>query len=808
MSPNFARSAKASASRVSQSCSGLFVLALCLLAGSQVLFAATAQIKISANLGPATVGTAYNGVISASGGTSPYKFASQNLPPGLTLNSSNGRLSGTPEYAGIYSFNVEVVDAAGKTGTGKLALQVGSQIAVSISLAPTSVTVNSASTAQFQASVAHTRNPGVVWTASSGTVSSSGLYTAPAVATNTTAVLTATSVADSTKSASASISVIAPVVGITLSPGDTSVNSSSSAQFQATVTNTSNTAVTWSASKGTVSSSGLYTAPAITSNTTGVLTATSAADSTKSASANLSLIAPVGITLSPTATSVNSAATAQFTASITNTSNTAVSWSASLGTVSSTGLYTAPAITANTTAVLTAVSAADSTKSAAASITLIAPLIVGITLSPVNTSVNSNATAQFQAAITNTSNTAVTWSASKGTVSSNGLYTAPAVKTNTTDVLIATSNADSTKSASANISLIAPPTAKVMLEVLYPPTNPRTQDFQSVQTYLMSNPAVTGGNLSVEWGMIDQGPTASTQYNWSAVDALIVPWATAGKKVNLIVWANSDSTISPCSNGVSNTTGNCGIPSYVWTALGPSNYVTCSTQYGNQQIPNYLSQAAFQLPYQQFMSAMMAKYGADPNIGYIRFGLGHGGETFPSAGWNDTTTICGQAFAAWGYTISAWETYLAGMLNYESNLHASKQLMVGVTPMGVPNTAVPDFIAPIALPMSVGVGSQGFQLSDITNYPNCTADWCNLFARYAGQAPLELQTYLQSCGDNTCATGSLVNLIPFAVTHHVSILEIYYQDWLVAFAPGYPGNSQYGAAYAQVLTAAANATVQ
>ena len=128
--------------------------------------------------------------------------------------------------------------------------------------------------------------------------------------------------------------------------------------------------------------------------------------------------------------------------------------------------------------------------------------------------------------------------------------------------------------------------------------------------------------------------------------------------------------------------------------------------------------------------------------------------------------------------------------------------------MGSPTTQVPDYAAPIAASMGIGFGSQGFELSDLTGYPACTADWCNLFSRYAGQAPLELQTYLQSCPDNSCATGSLVNLLPFAISHHATVFEIYYQDWLVGFAPGYPGNSQYGTSYSQVLTNAANSNVQ
>jgi hypothetical protein len=433
---------------------------------------------------------------------------------------------------------------------------------------------------------------------------------------------------------------------------------------------------------------------------------------------------------------------------------------------------------------------------------------IGITVTPTSASVNSGATGQFQATVSNTSNTSVTWSASKGTVSSSGLFTAPTVTANTAVVLTATSVADSTKTATANISVVASSASTVALEVLFPPTNPHSQDFQALQTYVMSNPIVSGGNLTVEWGMIDNGPTANPQYDWTALDSAILPWAAAGKKVNLIVWANSDSTTTTCSNGQTSTTGNCAIPSYIWTALGPSNYTSCDTQYGTQRIPNYLDRANFQIPYQQFLAAVVQKYGSDSRIGYIRFGLGHGGETYTVAGWNDNTTACGQAFAAWGVTITSWETYLAGMLNFESSLHSSKQLMVGVTPMGAPTTQVPDFVAPLAVPMRVGFGSQGLQQSDIANYPSCTGDWCNLFAQFKGQVPLELQTVGQSDPTGAGSTGSLVTLIPFAVSHHAAVLEIYYQDWLLAFDPAYPGYSQYGAAYAQVMTQAAKTPVQ
>ncbi len=77
-----------------------------------------------------------------------------------------------------------------------------------------------------------------------------------------------------------------------MSPASATLSASQSQQFTATVTGSSNTAVTWSLSPavGTISASGLYTAPGvIASAQTVTVTATSVADATKSASATVNL---------------------------------------------------------------------------------------------------------------------------------------------------------------------------------------------------------------------------------------------------------------------------------------------------------------------------------------------------------------------------------------------------------------------------------------------------------------------------------------------------------------------------------------
>src|SRR6266852_2375528 len=78
---------------------------------------------------------------------------------------------------------------------------------------------------------------------------------------------------------------------------------------------------------------------------------------------------------------------------------------------------------------------------------------ISVSISPTSATIPSGGTKQFTDTVTGTTNTAVTWSASTGTVSTSGLYTAPTVSVNTTATVKATSAADSTKSATASITL-------------------------------------------------------------------------------------------------------------------------------------------------------------------------------------------------------------------------------------------------------------------------------------------------------------------------------------------------------------------
>lgn len=86
-------------------------------------------------------------------------------------------------------------------------------------------------------------------------------------------------------------------VTVSVSPASAAVSSGNNQQFTATVANTTNLAVSWSATAGTISSGGLLTAPSVSTTTTVVVTAVSQADSTKQATANV-IVTPPGQSLS------------------------------------------------------------------------------------------------------------------------------------------------------------------------------------------------------------------------------------------------------------------------------------------------------------------------------------------------------------------------------------------------------------------------------------------------------------------------------------------------------------------------------
>jgi Putative Ig domain len=170
-----------------------------------------AALSISSTLPSATVGSAYQAVLSVSGGTAPYFFslASGELPGSVLLNATTGSISGTPTAAGSFSFAISVVDSKGLSKQQSFQLTVSKGGSITLTLTPTTVSVPSGGSTQFSALVSNSSNSAVTWSAPQGSISSNGLYTAPVVTTPTTVTITAASVADPSVSATALVTVTA-----------------------------------------------------------------------------------------------------------------------------------------------------------------------------------------------------------------------------------------------------------------------------------------------------------------------------------------------------------------------------------------------------------------------------------------------------------------------------------------------------------------------------------------------------------------------------------------------------------------------
>ena len=129
---------------------------------------------------------------------------------------------------------------------------------IRIGVSPTSTEMFTGAQQQFSATVTGNPDTGVVWSASGGSISETGLFTAPS--TGGTYEVTATSRAAPQRKAVAKVTAIA--VNVTVSPANTTMFTGGKRQFTAQVTGHPNTAVNWSSpTGGSVDASGLYTAP-------------------------------------------------------------------------------------------------------------------------------------------------------------------------------------------------------------------------------------------------------------------------------------------------------------------------------------------------------------------------------------------------------------------------------------------------------------------------------------------------------------------------------------------------------------------
>lgn len=370
----------------------------------------------------------------------------------------------TMTYSGssFYQFEFDVLNISGWPTASALA----------ISTQPSSQTVTAGGSVTFSVAATGGTSPYTYqWykngTAISGATAASYAFTTASSDTGATFYVKVTDSASTpaTVTSNTATLTVNQVVGITVSPASVTLTTGGTQQFTATVTGTTNTAVTWSAAAGTISSAGLCTAPS-TATSYNVI-ATSVADTTKSASALVTVSTSVlTISTQPSSQTVTAGASVTFSGSATGgTSPYSYQWyknsTAIAGATSATYAFTTSSSDGGATFYVTVTDSASTPATVTSNtVTLTVNQAVGLSVSPTSVSLTAGGTQQFSATVTGTTNTAVTWSATGGTISSSGLYTAPATAGTYTVKVV--SSADSSKSASATITVSASSTTQLI----------------------------------------------------------------------------------------------------------------------------------------------------------------------------------------------------------------------------------------------------------------------------------------------------------------------------------------------------------
>ncbi len=190
--------------------------------------------------------------------------SSATLPPGANLqftaavsNMADASLAwsvretdgGSVTQAGLYTapagagtYHVVATSQAKPYISAESTVSVAAPVAVSVSIAPAAAAVRSCQSVALTATVTGASDTSVTWSvqeANGGTVSASGVYTAPSNAGTYHAV--ATSNADPSKSAAVAIAVTDQILSVSVAPTSKAAAPGGAVQFTASVTTTCGT---------------------------------------------------------------------------------------------------------------------------------------------------------------------------------------------------------------------------------------------------------------------------------------------------------------------------------------------------------------------------------------------------------------------------------------------------------------------------------------------------------------------------------------------------------------------------------------
>ena len=331
-----------------------------------------------------------------------------------------------------------------------------------------------------------------------------------------------------------------------------------------------------------------------------------------------------------------------------------------------------------------------------------------------------------------------------------------------------------------------------------------TQDWSRIAKFILNDPTVSGTNIVVPWSKVDRGINASPQYDWSYVYEQAQPWIDAGKKVNILLWGVAQKAEQEF-DGKSIT------PAYV---LQQTETVSCQCKVGGKceldppETPVFWDED-YQKHYRQVVKAAVAEFSSKPWIGYFRFGIGVGAESYPANGVSYAKNPCTKKWQQPPINLSksVWREHGLNFIDFLSTLDTSKTILVTINNYGQSYDLAREMAA-YAAEKGLGIGTQGLTKKaialDNSDRP-CYADWCDLFPQYDPQVPLEVQTAAQSNPAGKGRVGPLPPLLEFGLSKGVDIFELYQAEWFVANDPNHHLYRKYGRVYRETLQKAAAA---
>lgn len=357
-------------------------------------------------------------------------------PIGVNWSAAGGTINGSGHFtagASFGAFQVIGTHASGLADTATVTIGPAAPVLTRIDISPSNAALLPGAAQQFDVvgvlSDSSTTPVSVTWSATGGTVTSTGNFLAPSSAGTYVVIARQQggSIADTAR-----ITVGTPPVTLTsiaIAPAAATLEFGKTQQFNATGFladgSTAAVTVTWTATGGSISSSGVYTAGStagtfrVIGRTANQLADTSAVTITAPTVISIS-IAPVTVGLSPGQTQQFRATATLSNATTQN--NATVNWTATGGTVSGSGLYTA----GNSAGIFRVIGASANGQADTSTVNITIATVTSFTLTPVSVTLPLLSAQQFTAVALWSDGIAraapVTYSATGGTISIGGLF--------------------------------------------------------------------------------------------------------------------------------------------------------------------------------------------------------------------------------------------------------------------------------------------------------------------------------------------------------------------------------------------------